>query len=74
MSGKTQPDSEIRNKILEIVDARHGAFWGELYAALIPPYEVDAVRLALGALVGDNTLRMREDDEEHDWEYLRPLT
>ena len=65
------PSPEIRDKILEIVDEKHGAFWGEFYTALIPPYEVEAVRLALKSLVNDGTLRMKEDDQEHDWEYLR---
>jgi hypothetical protein len=65
------PNPEIRDKILEIVDEKHGAFWGEFYTALIPPYEVEPLRIALISLVNDGTLRMKEDDEEHDWEYLR---
>ncbi len=65
------PSPEIRDKILEIVDEKHGAFWGEFYAALIPTYEVESVRLALKSLVNDETLRMKEDDQEHDWEYRR---
>jgi hypothetical protein len=65
------PSPEIRDKILKIVDEKHGAFWGEFYTALIPPCEVEPVRLALISLVNDGTLRMKEDEQEHDWEYLR---
>jgi len=62
---------EIRDKILEIVDEKRGAYWGEFYSSLVPTYGVDDVRTVLASLVGDGTLRMKEDDEEHDWEYIR---
>ncbi len=63
--------AEIREKILAVVDQKHGAFWGEFYDALIPAHSVEEVRLALNSLVQDGTLRMKEDDSEHDWEYRR---
>jgi hypothetical protein len=65
------PNPEIRDKILEIVDEKHGAFWGEFYDALISAHTVEEVRLALKSLVQDRTLRMKEDFAEHDWEYRR---
>lgn len=66
-----KPSNEIREKILAVVDEKHGAFWGEFYDALIPPHTVEEVRLALNSLVQDRTLRMKEDPTEHDWEYRR---
>lgn len=66
-----KPSPEICHKILAIVDNLHGAFWGELHDALIPPHDAEAVRLALRSLVTDGVLRMMEDDSEHDWEYRR---
>ena len=65
------PNPETRDRILEIVDEKHGAFWGEFYDALIPAHTVEEVRLALNSLVQDRTLRMKEDSAEHDWEYRR---
>jgi hypothetical protein len=66
-----QPSNEIREKILGVVDEKHGAFWGEFYDALIPAHTVEDVRLALNSLIQDGTLRMKEDSTEHDWEYRR---
>lgn len=63
--------AEIREKILAVVDQKHGPFWYEFYDALIPAHSVEEVRLALNSLVQDGTLRMKEDDSEHDWEYRR---
>ena len=74
MNDEPKPSIEIRDKILAIVDEKHGAFWGEFYHALIPVYTVEDVRLALNSLVQDNTLRMKEDNTEHDWEYRRNKT
>lgn len=65
------PIAEIREKILAVVDQKRGAFWGEIYGALIPTYTVDGVRVALNSLVREGTLRMKEEDSEHDWEYRR---
>jgi hypothetical protein len=62
---------EISDKILEVVDKTNGAFWGDFYKNLIPTYSVDDVRSALRSLLNDGILRMKEDSEEHDWEYLR---
>ena len=67
----SKPSNEIRKKILSVVDEKHGVFWGELYDALIPSHGVEEVRAALNSLVQDGTLRMKEDDSEHDWEYRR---
>jgi hypothetical protein len=66
-----KPSNEIREKILAVVDEKHGAFWGDFYDALIPSHTVEEVRLALNSLVQDRTLRMKEDSTEHDWEYRR---
>ena len=66
-----KPSNEIREKILAVVDDKHGAFWGEFYDALIPAHTVEEVRLALNSLVQERTLRMKEDSTEHDWEYRR---
>ncbi len=63
------PSNEIREKILAVVDEKHGAFWSDFYDALtIDPLEI---QLALNNLVQDGTLRMKEDSTEHEWEYLR---
>lgn len=61
----------IREKILAVVDQKHGAFWGDFYDALIHQYSADDIQKALRSLVADQTLRMKDDDEEHDWEYRR---
>ena len=66
-----KPSTEIREKILAIVDEKRGVFWGDFYRAMIPAHGVDEVQLALNSLIMDRTLRMKEDESEHDWEYRR---
>lgn len=65
------PSPEIRAKILALVDERHGCYWSDFYKALVPAYPEADVRVALRSLVRDSTLRMKDDDQEHDWEYRR---
>lgn len=62
--------TKTRERILEIVDEKHGAFWGELLDGM-PTVEPVMVQLALRSLLKDGTLRQREDEQEHDWEYVR---
>lgn len=65
------PSIEIREKILGVVDEKHGAFWSDFYDAIVMDHALEEIRLALNSLVQDGTLRMKEDSTEHDWEYLR---
>ena len=71
ITSEEKPSAEIREKILRMVDEKHGVFWGELYDVLMITHSVEDVRVALNSLVNDNTLRMKEDSVEHDWEYVR---
>lgn len=60
----------LRDRILALVDQRHGVYWGELVEGL-KDADVADIGLALNQLVNEGTLRMRDDDQEHDWEYVR---
>jgi hypothetical protein len=65
------PDlSKARERILAIVDEKHGAYLSDL---LDGSQDIDAwtIRLALRSLLKDRTLRQKEDEIEHDWEYVR---
>lgn len=66
-----KPSTEIHEKILAIIDGKCSAFWSDFYHALIPPHGAEEVGIALNSLVVDRTLRMKEDESEHDWEYRR---
>lgn len=68
---KPTPRAEIREKILAIVDEKHGPYWSDFYDALIPEYTVEETHLAANSLLMDKTLRLRGDSEEHDWQYVR---
>ena len=35
-----------------------------------PFYSIDEIRKALTELIDEESIRMREDSEEHDWEYV----
>jgi len=70
-AGDFTVNQRIRETILAVVDKSNGAFWGDFYDALIPTYKVDDARQVLRTLVNHGVLRMREDDQEHDWEYVR---
>lgn len=64
----------IEDKILKVVDEKHGAFWGEFYDALVPTHSADDILNTLRSLVQRGVLRMKEDSYEHDWEYRRVKT
>ena len=63
--------ADIRESILTVVDKHHGAFLGEFFKELSGRHNDNDVLLVLRSMVADGTLRMKEDDAEHDWEYLR---
>lgn len=67
----TQLTNEIREKILQVIDEKHGAYLMEILSELEDHYGIEEIREALSSLVKDGTLRMKDDDLEHDWEYLR---
>ena len=62
--------TKTRERILAIVDEKHGAYWVDLLDGM-PTVEPVMVQLALRSLLKDGTLRQREDEQEHDWEYVR---
>ena len=61
--------TDIQNKILEIVDAKHGAFWGDFIDGI--PTAPENIQGALRMLIADKVLRAKEDEQEHDWEFVR---
>ena len=65
------PDlSKARERILAIVDEMHGVYLSDLIDGM-PDVDPWIIRLALRSLLKDRTLRQKEDEIEHDWEYVR---
>jgi hypothetical protein len=62
----------LKEKILKIVDEKHGAFWGE-FINEIPNENPENIQICLRELLKDGVLRQKEDDMEHDWEYVRKI-
>ena len=61
--------TETQSKILEIVDAKGGAYWGDFIDGI--PTAPENIQGALRMLIADKVLRQREDEQEHDWEFVR---
>ena len=63
---------DIKEKILRIIDENHGAFWGEFISGMpdVPP---ENIQRELRGLLKEGVIRQREDNMEHDWEYVRKL-
>jgi len=59
----------IEQQILAIVDREHGAYWSDFSAEIDAPKA--RISAALRRLVTDKVLRQKDDDQEHDWEYVR---
>ena len=55
---------------MAIVDEKHGAYWGD-FIKEIPELPPEEIQFALRSLIKDKMLRMKDDDYEHDWEYIR---
>jgi hypothetical protein len=68
---RVKPMTELEQKILRIVDELRGAYWSDFYNILMCDYSVEEIRSALKGLVVEKKLRMKDDDQEHDWEYRR---
>lgn len=56
-------------QILKVIDRLHGAYWSDFVKEISLPKE--EIQIALRSLLKKRVIRQKEDDIEHDWEYIR---
>ena len=64
--------SNIRKEIRKVIESTGGCFIDEINKSLINiGYTISQIKVMLKAMIRGNELRLKEDEIEHDWEYLK---
>lgn len=61
---------EISDRILFVIDRYHGAFFDE-FVEEMPDINKKDISNVLNKLITNGIVRQKEDEIEHDWEYIR---